>query len=84
MNKNNRFNGATASLPWKSTESIAGGFVVAQWRVPWPRRRHSIRASMGPRHHCRGNMNLPLHNAGTGLIRFNGATASLPWKSCRC
>jgi hypothetical protein len=83
-----RFNGATASLPWKwAALKKPRRVFVLQWghgitavemrRASRGRRR---RASMGPRHHCRGNC-VSCGLAPPGARCFNGATASLPWKS---
>ena len=83
------FNGATAFLPWNLTTEylIESRFELLQWG-------HGIsaveswlaegwcdlegQASMGPRHFCRGiteNGVFPM----SALLRFNGATAFLPW-----
>ncbi len=59
------FNWATASLPWKPAHGRE--------------MRRAARASIGPRHRCRGNC--PWAEARPTRIRcFNWATASLPWK----
>ena len=78
-----RFNGATASRPWKTPVRVGRLSFLLQWGHglsavevgAWPDIVGDS-ASMGPRPLGRGKLAV----TGSSAIGFNGATASRPWK----
>src|SRR5208337_574197 len=87
----NRFNGATAMVPWKRTD--LDFLIPAADLLQWGHGDGAVEevegviptlpivsASMGPRRWCRGRDSQPCPDCG-GTGSFNGATAMVPWKS---